>query len=159
MDGSDTLKGGGGTDTLLGGNGGDWLDGGAGADVLTGGDGNDVFVFHKGEANGDTIMDFFGRGNALGDSIVLVGYGEGTTFTRVGPGNSNTYRDQRQRLYRNRHDLRDRPGALGRLGGRHRLRLGLCIMRQRAAPRLRPGRRPEATERLRRWGDKTVLPD
>ena len=91
MDGSDTLKGGGGTDTLLGGNGVDWLDGGAGADVLTGGDGNDVFVFRKGEANGDTIMDFFGRGNALGDSIVLVGYGAGTTFTRVGPGSSNTY--------------------------------------------------------------------
>ncbi len=91
MDGSDTLKGGGGTDTLLGGNGSDWLDGGAGGDVLTGGDGNDVFVFYKGEANGDTITDFFGRGNALGDSIVLVGYGAGTTFSRVGPGNSNTY--------------------------------------------------------------------
>jgi len=91
MDGNDTLKGGGGTDTLLGGNGVDWLDGGAGADVLTGGDGNDVFVFVKGEANGDTITDFFGRGNALGDSIVLVGYAAGTTFTRVGPGNSNTY--------------------------------------------------------------------
>ena len=91
MDGNDYLKGGGGGDQLFGGNGDDTLDGGAGADVLYGGDGNDVFVFRKGEANGDTIMDFFGRGNALGDSIVLVGYAAGTTFTRVGPGNSNTY--------------------------------------------------------------------
>jgi len=91
MDGNDYLKGGGGGDQLFGGNGVDTLDGGAGADVLYGGDGNDVFVFRKGEANGDTIMDFFGRGNALGDSIVLVGYAAGTTFTRVGPGNSNVY--------------------------------------------------------------------
>jgi Ca2+-binding RTX toxin-like protein len=89
--GSDTLKGGGGGDTLIGGTGNDILDGGAGADILTGGDGNDIFVFRKGEANGDKIMDFFGRGNADGDSIVLVGYGAGTTFTRVGGGGSNTY--------------------------------------------------------------------
>jgi len=89
--GADSLKGGGGTDTLIGGTGNDVLDGGAGADILTGGDGNDVFVFRKGEANGDTITDFFGRGNADGDSIVLVGYGAGTTFTRIGGGNSNIY--------------------------------------------------------------------
>ncbi|HVQ08401.1 MAG TPA: cadherin domain-containing protein [Allosphingosinicella sp.] len=89
--GADSLKGGGGTDTLIGGTGNDVLDGGAGADILTGGDGNDVFVFRKGEANGDTIMDFFGRGNAEGDSIVLVGYGAGTTFTRIGGGSSHTY--------------------------------------------------------------------
>jgi Ca2+-binding RTX toxin-like protein len=89
--GHDSLKGGGGGDTLIGGTGNDILDGGAGADILTGGDGNDVFVFRKGEANGDTIMDFFGRGNADGDSIILVGYGAGTTFTRVGGGSSNIY--------------------------------------------------------------------
>lgn len=89
--GSDSLKGGGGGDTLIGGTGNDILDGGAGADILTGGDGNDIFVLRKGEANGDTIMDFFGRGNADGDSIVLVGYGAGTTFTRVGGGSSNIY--------------------------------------------------------------------
>jgi hypothetical protein len=89
--GNDSLKGGGGGDTLIGGTGNDILDGGAGADILTGGDGNDVFVFRKGEANGDTITDFFGNGNAAGDSIVLVGYAAGTTFTRIGGGSSNTY--------------------------------------------------------------------
>ncbi len=91
MDGHDTLKGGGGNDVLNGGNGDDIIDGGAGADNMTGGAGNDVFILRKGEANGDVITDFWGRGNALGDSIVLVGYAPGTTFTRVGPGNSNTY--------------------------------------------------------------------
>ncbi|HYD13571.1 MAG TPA: cadherin domain-containing protein [Allosphingosinicella sp.] len=91
-DGNDTLKGGGGMDTLLGGAGMDVLDGGAGADVMTGGDGNDVFVLRKGEANGDSIMDFWGKGNSDGDSIVLVGYAAGTTFTRVGPGSSNLYK-------------------------------------------------------------------
>ncbi len=89
--GNDSLKGGGGADTLIGGTGSDTLDGGAGADTMTGGDGNDVFVLRKGEANGDVITDFFGRGNADGDSIVLVGYGAGTTFTRVGGGGSNLY--------------------------------------------------------------------
>ncbi len=89
--GNDVLKGFGGSDTLIGGTGNDVLDGGAGADTMTGGDGNDIFVLRKGEANGDTITDFFGRGNASGDEIVLVGYGAGTTFTRVGPGNSNIY--------------------------------------------------------------------
>jgi len=90
--GNDSLKGGGGGDTLIGGTGSDTLDGGAGADTMTGGDGNDIFVLRKGEANGDVITDFFGRGNADGDSIVLVGYGAGTTFTRVGGGSSNTYK-------------------------------------------------------------------
>jgi Ca2+-binding RTX toxin-like protein len=90
--GNDHLKGGGGMDTLIGGTGLDILDGGAGADILTGGDGNDVFVLRKGEANGDVIMDFWGKGNADGDSIVLVGYAAGTTFTRVGPGTSNLYK-------------------------------------------------------------------
>ena len=90
-DGNDLLIGGGGTDYLFGDNGDDELDGGAGADILTGGAGNDVFVFRKGEANGDVINDFWGKGNAAGDSIVLVGYAAGTTFTRVGPGSSNTY--------------------------------------------------------------------
>ena len=101
-DGADTLNGGldndsllggaGSGDILLGGDGNDWLDGGAGADTMTGGAGNDVFVFTKGEANGDVITDFFGRGNAQGDQIVLAGYGAGTTFTRVGNGSSNLYK-------------------------------------------------------------------
>jgi hypothetical protein len=91
MGGNDILKGGGGQDNLQGGIGMDILDGGTGGDTMTGGDGNDIFVLRKGEANGDVIMDFFGRGNADGDSIVLVGYAAGTTFTRVGNGSSNLY--------------------------------------------------------------------
>lgn len=90
--GNDTLKGGGGQDTLEGGDGNDTLDGGAGADILQGNSGEDVFVFHKGEANGDTIIDFWGQGASVEDSIILVGYGAGTTLTRVGGGSSTHYR-------------------------------------------------------------------
>jgi Ca2+-binding RTX toxin-like protein len=88
--GNDTLIGGGGSDTLDGGNHDDILDGGAGADILTGGSGGDVFVFHKGEANGDVVTDFKGQGSG-GDEIHLVGYAAGTTFTRIGNGNSDLY--------------------------------------------------------------------
>jgi VCBS repeat-containing protein len=109
LDGDDTLKGGGGQDTLDGGNGNDTIEGGAGndtiwgglgddvlsgglgLDTLIGGDGKDVFVLRKGEANGDTIQGYFGMGAADGDSIVLEGYGAGTTFTRVGGGSSTTW--------------------------------------------------------------------
>ena len=90
-DGADMLGGGAGNDTLLGGNGNDVLRGGAGQDVLTGGAGNDVYVLTKGEANGDTIHGFFGVGASDGDSILLEGYGAGTTFTRVGNGGSNVW--------------------------------------------------------------------
>jgi Ca2+-binding RTX toxin-like protein len=90
--GNDTLKGGGGQDTLEGGDGNDVLNGGAGADILKGNSGEDVFVFQKGEANGDTIIDFWGQGASIEDSIVLQGYGAGTTLTRVGTGSSLTYR-------------------------------------------------------------------
>ncbi|HYJ53196.1 MAG TPA: cadherin domain-containing protein, partial [Allosphingosinicella sp.] len=90
--GNDSLKGGGGQDTLEGGTGNDTLDGGAGADILRGNAGEDVFVFHKGEANGDTIIDFWGQGASVEDSIVLMGYGAGTTLTRVGGGSSTHYR-------------------------------------------------------------------
>jgi VCBS repeat-containing protein len=89
--GVDRLDGGAGNDTLLGGGGDDVLSGGAGQDVLIGGDGKDVFVLRKGEANGDTIQGYFGMGAADGDSIVLEGYGAGTTFTRVGGGSSTTW--------------------------------------------------------------------
>ncbi|HYI48794.1 MAG TPA: hypothetical protein VEX35_10060 [Allosphingosinicella sp.] len=88
--GNDSLKGGGGGDTLYGGTGSDVLDGGAGMDLLTGGTGGDVFVFHKGEANGDVVMDFKGQGSG-GDEIHLFGYAAGTTFTRIGGGNSDLY--------------------------------------------------------------------
>jgi len=57
------------------------LDGGAGIDQLSGGLGNDIFLFKAGEANGDTVTDFTGNGAAIGDSIVLQGYGPGAIFT------------------------------------------------------------------------------
>jgi Ca2+-binding RTX toxin-like protein len=65
------------------GNAGDnTLDGGAGADLLTGDAGNDTFVFHVGEADGDTVIDFAGNGAGAGDSLQFVGYGAGATFTQ-----------------------------------------------------------------------------
>jgi Ca2+-binding RTX toxin-like protein len=88
--GNDILIGGGGIDYLFGDNGDDRLDGGAGADVLTGGNDGDTFVFRKGEANGDVAMDFKGQGSG-GDSIELIGYAAGTTFTRIGNGSSDVY--------------------------------------------------------------------
>jgi Ca2+-binding RTX toxin-like protein len=98
--GQDTLKGGNGADTLLGGGGNDILEGGAGndifnggagADTMRGGGGDDIYIFHKGEAEGDTIVDYWGQGASVGDSIVLEGYAAGTTFTRVGGGSSTTW--------------------------------------------------------------------
>jgi hypothetical protein len=87
---NDMLYGGAGNDDLLGDGGVDRLDGGAGADNLSGGSGNDVFVFRKGQANGDTILDFVGNGSGAGDSIRLEGYAAGTTFARV--GSSDTWK-------------------------------------------------------------------
>jgi hypothetical protein len=49
----------------------------------TGGAGNDIFVFHVGEASGDTVLDFAGNGVAAGDSLQFVGYGAGATFTNI----------------------------------------------------------------------------
>ncbi len=88
--GNDILIGGGGTDYLFGDNGADRLDGGAGADVMTGGNDGDTFVFRKGQANGDIVQDFKGQGSG-GDSIELIGYAAGTTFTRIGNGSSDVY--------------------------------------------------------------------
>jgi len=51
------------------------LDGGAGADTITGGSGNDTFVFRRGQADGDIVVDFAGNGAAAGDSLRLIGYG------------------------------------------------------------------------------------
>ncbi|HEY5710944.1 MAG TPA: cadherin domain-containing protein [Allosphingosinicella sp.] len=108
-DGNDTLKGGGGEDTLLGGtgndnlmgqggndtvsggDGNDTINGGAGADVLRGNGGDDTYIFVKGEADGDTILDYFGEGASVADSIILQGYAAGTTFTRIGGGSSTLY--------------------------------------------------------------------
>jgi Ca2+-binding RTX toxin-like protein len=68
---------------LYGNSGDNTLDGGAGADVLTGNAGNDTFVFHRGEGNGDMIVDFAGNGAAQGDSLQFIGYGAGATFTNI----------------------------------------------------------------------------
>jgi Ca2+-binding RTX toxin-like protein len=68
---------------LYGNSGNNTLDGGAGADVLTGNAGNDAFVFHRGEGNGDMVVDFAGNGAAQGDSLQFVGYGAGATFTNI----------------------------------------------------------------------------
>jgi Ca2+-binding RTX toxin-like protein len=84
LQGSGNLAGGGNAlaNKLFGNAGDNTLDGGGGADVLTGGAGNDTFVFHAGEANGDVVLDFAGNGAAAGDSLQLVGYGAGATFTQ-----------------------------------------------------------------------------
>lgn len=89
--GNDNIDGGADNDTINGNDGNDVINGGAGQDTMRGGAGHDIFVFHKGEANGDTIIDYFGSGAAVEDSVQLVGYGEGTTFTRVGGGDSTTW--------------------------------------------------------------------
>ena len=60
---------------LFGNSGDNTLDGGAAADVLTGNAGNDTFVFHAGQASGDTVVDFVGNGAAVGDSLSFVGFG------------------------------------------------------------------------------------
>jgi len=57
---------------------------------LTGGAENDFFVFHVGEAHGDTVVDFIGNGAAAGDSLQFVGFGTaavGATFTQIGATN------------------------------------------------------------------------
>lgn len=79
----DTLNGGGGDDKLIGNAGDDKLNGGAGIDTLTGGTGNDSFIFVKGEANGDAITDFNGRGTSVGDVIEVRGWGVGTTVSNI----------------------------------------------------------------------------
>lgn len=65
---------------------------GQGRTALVGGGGNDRFVFIAGSADGDALLDFDGRGAALGDSIVFSGYGtreDGASFTKV---NATTWR-------------------------------------------------------------------
>ena len=65
---------------MIGGAGNDILDGGAGADTLKGGLGADTFVFAKGEAQGDVVLDF---SRTEGDQLRLEGYGAGSTIERV----------------------------------------------------------------------------
>jgi Ca2+-binding RTX toxin-like protein len=65
---------------ITGGAGNDVLNGGRGADTLKGGLGADRFVFAKGEAHGDVVLDF---NAAQGDRLEFHGYGEGAHFERV----------------------------------------------------------------------------
>jgi Ca2+-binding RTX toxin-like protein len=85
LQGSDNLNGTGNdlNNGLFGNAGANILDGGAGADFLTGNGGNDTFKFSVGQANGDTVNDFEGKGAASGDSLQFVGYGAGATFTNI----------------------------------------------------------------------------
>jgi Ca2+-binding RTX toxin-like protein len=69
--------------SIYGNTGANLLDGGGGIDHLTGGAGNDAFLFHPGEGNGDTIVDFDGQGAAVGDVLLFAGFGPGATFTNV----------------------------------------------------------------------------
>ena len=102
-DGSDRLTGGEGRDLLFGDAGpalpddasndfygetwtpvegvNDVLDGRDGADRLTGGAGADRFVFRRGEADGDTVVDFSA---ADGDRLFFEGWGEGATLANIG---------------------------------------------------------------------------
>jgi len=82
-----------GVNALFGNSGNNTLDGGGGADVLIGGAGNDTFVFHAGQANGDTIIDFAGNDAGVGDTLSFVGFGTaaaGATFTQIGATNQWT---------------------------------------------------------------------
>lgn len=84
LGGNDTLSGLAGDDVLNGGDGADTLIGGLGADTLIGGAGNDRFTFRPGELQGDRIIDFDGRGTAVGDTLVFTGFGRGAFLTNVG---------------------------------------------------------------------------
>jgi hypothetical protein len=79
--GNDRLTGGAGDDDLQAQEGLDYLDGGAGLDTMSGGTGGDFFDFTRGEANGDTVIDF-----ESGDTLQFFGYGfaaDGATFTQL----------------------------------------------------------------------------
>ena len=72
--------------SIFGNIGANTIDGGGGVDRLTGDAGNDTFVFHAGQANGDTVADFVGNGGAVGDVLSFVGFGtaaQGATFMQV----------------------------------------------------------------------------
>ena len=62
---------------------GDTIVSGTGASVLEGRGGNDTFLFRRGEANGDTVVDFAGNGAFHGDMLQFVGYGPGATFVQI----------------------------------------------------------------------------
>ena len=74
------------SDTIYGDAGNNVLDGGSAIDFLTGGAGDDTFVFRRGEAGGDTIVDFTGNDAATGDQLQFSGYGtaaQGANLTNI----------------------------------------------------------------------------
>ena len=54
-----------------------------GGDSLFGGGDDDTFVFRRGQAAGDTVIDFAGNGAAAGDTLQFIGYGPGASFTQI----------------------------------------------------------------------------
>jgi Ca2+-binding RTX toxin-like protein len=85
-DGDDQLAGGTGNDVLLGGNGNDALAGDTGADTLTGGAGNDELEWDPFGGTSttlvmDTVTDFQGAGNAVGDTLELQSFSSSTRLT------------------------------------------------------------------------------
>jgi Ca2+-binding RTX toxin-like protein len=75
-DGNDRLFDAEGDDRLHGDAGDDILSGGLGQDTLVGGPGTDRFQFVKGEADGDTVIDF-----APGETLRFLLYGPGASAT------------------------------------------------------------------------------
>ena len=73
------------TNTIYGNAGNNVVDGGGGTDILVGGGGSDRFVFHAGQASGDTIVDFAGN-NGAADTLEFYGFGntgQGAAFTQL----------------------------------------------------------------------------
>ena len=40
-------------------------------------------MFRRGQAAGDTVIDFAGNGAAAGDTLQFIGYGPGASFTQI----------------------------------------------------------------------------
>jgi len=66
------------SNAISGNSGSNVINGGGGSDMLTGGAGNDAFIFEKGQAQGDFVMDF-----SPGDMLVFVGYGVAAVFHQL----------------------------------------------------------------------------
>ncbi|HSW11807.1 MAG TPA: hypothetical protein VLI06_03135 [Solimonas sp.] len=72
--------------SIAGNAGNNQLNGKGGVDSLTGNLGNDTFIFNAGQAQGDTLTDFFGNAAAAADSLRFIGYGtvaQGATFVQL----------------------------------------------------------------------------
>ena len=113
--------------SIFGNAGDNMLDGGGGADMLTGNAGNDTFVFHVGQANGDTVVDFAGNGAAAGDSLQFIGFG---TAARARPSPRSTPQPVAD-PFRPRRPQRDHHVQQRRDGSRQRLPVRLAAFRDR----------------------------